>query len=268
MCVNDIAVTGAEVLWFLDTYSCNRLDVDICAQVIEGIVTGCRQANCALIGGETAEMGDTYKPGEYDLVGSSTGAIAEGRMELPNKDSMQAGDVLLGLASSGCHSNGFSLIQKILESHQVDYSIQAPWEDAGLSVGESLLIPTRIYVKSTFAASQKGLIKGMAHITGGGLIENVPRMLPKHLAAELDATRWEIPRVMKWLKKHGPIADGEFGRVFNTGLGMVVVVAEEDVEGATHCLEENGEIVWQVGKLTSRSAESSGCFIHNMHAWT
>ena len=267
MCVNDIAVTGAEVLWFLDTYSCNRLDVDICAQVIEGIVNGCRQANCALIGGETAEMGDTYKPGEYDLVGSSTGAIAEGRMELPNKDSMRDGDVLLGLASSGCHSNGFSLIQKILESKNVDYSIQAPWEDSDLSVGESLLTPTRIYVKSTFAASQRGLIKGMAHITGGGLIENVPRMLPKHLAAEMDATKWETPRVMKWLKKHGPVTDGEFGRVFNTGLGMVVVVAKEDVEGTKHCLEESGEIVWQVGKLTSRSAESAGCSIHNMHAW-
>lgn len=268
MCVNDIAVTGAEVLWFLDTYSCNRLDVDICAQVIEGIVTGCRQANCALIGGETAEMGDTYKPGEYDLVGSSTGAIAEGRMELPNKGSMCEGDVLLGLASSGCHSNGFSLVQKILESHHLDYSKQAPWEDSDLSVGESLLTPTRIYVRSTFAASQKGLIKGMAHITGGGLIENIPRMLPKHLGAEMDATKWATPKVMKWLKKHGPVVNGEFCRVFNTGLGMVVVVAEENVQRATHCLEENGEIVRQVGKLTSRSTESAGCLIHNMHAWT
>lgn len=186
----------------------------IAEQVVSGIVVGCREAGCALVGGETAEMGDLFPKdgGIYDINGTASGAIAKGKQLLPHKAAMMPGDVLLGLASSGCHSNGFSLIRKIVQERAgLSYEDVSPWSD-GKTIGESLLTPTRIYVKSVLAATKKDLIKGMAHITGGGLTDNVPRMLPKHLAAALDAATWKVPEVLKWLKKTGNMTEvGIFG---------------------------------------------------------
>ena len=186
----------------------------IAEQVISGIVAGCTEAGCALVGGETAEMGGLFPKdgGIYDINGTASGAIAKGKQLLPHKDAMRPGDVLLGLASSGCHSNGFSLIRKIVQDRAgLSYNDASPWS-IGETIGESLLTPTRIYVKSVLAATEKDLIKGMAHITGGGLTENVPRMLPKHLAAVLDAATWKVPEVLKWLKKTGNMTEvGVFG---------------------------------------------------------
>ena len=181
----------------------------IAEQVISGVIAGCREAGCALVGGETAEMGGLFPKdgGIYDINGTASGAIAKGKQLLPHKAAMRPGDVLLGLASSGCHSNGFSLIRKIVQERAgLSYNDASPWSN-GETIGESLLTPTRIYVKSVLAATEKDLIKGMAHITGGGLTENVPRMLPKHLAAVLDAATWKVPEVLKWLKKTGDMTE-------------------------------------------------------------
>jgi len=205
MNVNDLIVQGAEPLTFLDVFSCGKLDVDVAEQVVKGIAVGCIEAGCALVGGETAEMPGLFAidGGIYDVSGTAIGAVAKGKRILPDKQAMRVGDVLLGLSSSGCHSNGFSLIRKIVQERAaLSMTDPAPWSD-GESVGESLLTPTRIYVKPVLRAVQKDLIKGMAHITGGGLLENVPRMLPKHLAASLDAARWEVPKVLRWLKVAG-----------------------------------------------------------------
>ncbi|KAL8708279.1 MAG: hypothetical protein Q9220_006856 [cf. Caloplaca sp. 1 TL-2023] len=209
MNVNDLVVQGAEPISFLDCYSTGSLDVSIAEQVIKGIVTGCREAGCALVGGETAEMvGILPKDGGiYDINGTANGAIPKGKRLLPDTAAMIVGDVLLGLASSGCHSNGFTLIRKIIEERAgLRYIDPSPWS-TGETIGESLLTPTRIYVKSIQAATKKDLVKGMAHITGGGLTENVPRMLPGNLAAVLDATMWKVPEVMKWLKRTGNISN-------------------------------------------------------------
>lgn len=287
MCVNDILCEGATPFQFMDTYSCNKLDVDVATGVVKGIVLGCKEAGCALVGGETAEMGDVYREGEYDLVGSATGAIAYGKASLPRKDDMSVGDVVLGLASSGCHSNGFSLVQKIVESSGLEYTDPAPW-NPGTTVGASLLTPTRIYVKPLLTAIGTNLVKGAAHITGGGLLENVPRCLPRHLAAELDISAWEVPGVFRWLKQGGRVekeekwergpgveAD-EMARVFNIGVGMVVVVAEEDVEAVTEVLEGEGEKVMRIGKLVEKGngdgkgegeGKGAGCIIMGMETW-
>ena len=271
MNANDIVVSGAEPLYLTDVYSCHRLDIDVAVEVVKGICEGCRQANCALVGGETAEMGDMFKEGEYDVTATVTGAISVKDIILPNKEAMKAGDVLLGLASSGCHSNGFSLIRKIIERSGLKYSDPPPWRDveghpeAAGTVGESLLTPTRIYVKSLMQAVRKNLVKGMAHITGGGLIENVPRMLPKHLEAELDASRWHVPTVQTWLKKAGNVENHEFARVFNTGLGIVMVVASDSVLQTQSVLEQAGESVYVIGHLRERQQE--GCIVSNMECW-
>ncbi|KAL8953965.1 MAG: hypothetical protein Q9222_000175 [Ikaeria aurantiellina] len=209
MNVNDLVVQGAKPLSFLDCYSTGSLDVNTAEQVIKGVVAGCTEAGCALVGGETAEIGGILPKdgGIYDINGTANGFIAKGKQLLPNTAEMMAGDVLLGLASSGCHSNGFTLIRKIVEERAgLRYTDPSPWSNGEL-VGESLLTPTRIYVKSIQAATEKDLIKGMAHITGGGLTDNVPRMLPEHLAAVLDASTWKVPEVMKWLKKTGNISN-------------------------------------------------------------
>jgi phosphoribosylamine--glycine ligase/phosphoribosylformylglycinamidine cyclo-ligase len=203
MNVNDLIVQGAEPLTFLDVFSCGKLDVDVAEQVVKGIAVGCIEAGCALVGGETAEMPGLFATdgGIYDVSGTAIGAVVKGKRILPDKQAMRVGDMLLGLSSSGCHSNGFSLIRKIVQERAaLSMTDPAPWSD-GESVGESLLIPTRIYVKPVLRAVQKDLIKGMAHITGGGLLENVPRMLPKHLAASLDAATWQVPNVLRWLKE-------------------------------------------------------------------
>lgn len=265
MSVNDLVVQGAEPLTFMDTYSCSKLNIDIAEQVIKGVCAGCREAGCALTGGETAEMpGLLEEDSAYDIVGSATGAITRGKPILPDKDAMTAGDVLLGLASSGCHSNGFSLIRLIIHTVGLTYFDKAPWNE-GETIGESLLTPTRIYVKPVLRVIRKDLVKGLAHITGGGLTENIPRMLPRHLAAEMDAEAWRVPKVLSWLKLQGKIEHEEFAKTFNTGLGMVMVVSEEKVNEVMEELEKAGEKVYRVGSLVERKGE--GCILKNLHAW-
>ena len=264
MNVNDLIVQGAEPLFFTDVYSCETLDVDIAYEVVKGVCVGCRDALCALIGGETAEMSDLFRPGTYDLVGTATGAIARGRRELPDIDAMREGDIVIGLTSSGCHSNGFTLIRRIVEQSHLSYASPAPWDNA-LNVGESLLTPTKIYVKSILKLVEKDLVKGMAHITGGGLLENVPRMLPNSLAAEIDAVRWECPPVFKWLKNAGKVTHEEFARVFNTGIGMVLIVNAADERQVLDILSTRGESAVAIGILKARTGE--GCIVKNMDIW-
>ena len=267
MNVNDLVVQGAEPLFFTDTYTCSTLDVDVAEQVIKGICTGCREANCALIGGETAEMPGLFTNAtEYDIVGATTGAIARGKKILPDKEAMVVGDVLLGLASNGCHSNGFSLIRKVVERAGLSYHDRAPWSADDESLGQSLLAPTRIYVRPLLQVVRKDLVKGLAHITGGGLIENVPRMLPRQLAAEFDAEKWPVPKVLRWLKNQGSIENMEFGRVWNTGLGMVLVVSQERAQETIDELKSAGETVYIVGKLCAREG-GEGCIINNISSW-
>lgn len=270
MNVNDLVVQGAEALFFLDCYTCGKLDVQVAADFITGVTRGCIEAGCALVGGETAEMPGLFTAGGlvpddggvYDAVGAAVGAVRRGERILPDVQSMLVGDVLLGLAASGCHSNGFSLIRKIVDRAGLSVSDTAPW-DTSTTIGDSLLTPTRIYVKPLLAAVRK--IKGMAHITGGGLLENIPRMLPDHLAAEVDASTWSLPAVFRWLKSVGQLDDWEFARAFNVGLGMVLVVAERDVDAVVAQLEIAGEKVFRVGMLGRRDGEA--CCVRNREAW-
>lgn len=266
MNVNDLVVQGAEPLMFLDYYACSKLDVQSAVKFVEGVANGCRQSGAALVGGETAEMPGIYQQGEYDAGGCAIGAIKRGATILPDTAAMAPGDVLLGLASSGVHSNGFSLVRKIIEKKGLSFHDTAPWS-ANETVGGSLLTPTRIYVKPLLAATRKGLLKGMSHITGGGLLENIPRMLPESLAAELDATTWPVLPVFKWLKEAGRLDDTEFCRTFNTGLGMVLVVSEGNVRAATEILQEHGEQVFRIGRLTARTGTESECVVQKMEAW-
>lgn len=270
MNVNDLIVQGADVLFFLDCYSCGKLDVDVARQFVEGVAEGCRRAGCALVGGETAEMPGLFAGEEYDAVGAAVGAVHKGKRILPDKESMVAGDVLLGLASNGVHSNGFSLVREIIERQGLNYHDPAAWDkDSGQSVGASLLTPTRIYVKPLLPLVEQDLVKGMAHITGGGLVENIPRMLPTHLAAEVDVGAWKMPRVFRWLKTQGRLDDGEYARAFNTGLGMVLVVERGEVERVMGVLRERGERVCEVGRLVERvgEGEGEGCVLRNLEAW-
>ncbi len=239
MSVNDVLVQGAEPLFFLDYFACGRLDVDVAARVVRGIATGCEQAGCALIGGETAEMPGMYADGEYDLAGFAVGAvekagIIDGRAIVP-------GDVVLGLASSGPHSNGFSLIRRIVEHGRADLRAELP--GSATTLGDALMAPTRIYVKPLLALTRAMHVKGMAHITGGGLTENIPRILPDGVQARIDASRWSRPPVFDWLQQQGQVADAEMHRVFNCGIGMVVIVAPRDAEQAIALLTEAGENV-------------------------
>ena len=222
MNVNDVICAGAKPIMFLDYIGCSKLNLETAAAFVEGVATGCRLAECALVGGETAEMPGMYQGEEYDAAGTAIGYRAKAQ-GLPRLQDMSEGDVLIGLASNGVHSNGFSLVRKIIERSNVSYFDPAAW-DRSLSVGESLLTPTRIYVKSIMKVHEKGLLLGLAHITGGGLVENIPRMLPEHLAAEVDIASWQLPPVFKWLKKEGNIASTEMARAYNNGIGMVAVV--------------------------------------------
>jgi homoserine kinase len=264
MNVNDLVVQGAEPLMFLDYYACSKLDVNSAAAFVRGVADGCRQSGSALVGGETAEMPGLYKEGEYDAGGAAIGAIQRGATILPDKAAMAEGDVLLGLGSNGAHSNGYSLIRKIIEKKGLSFHDSAPWSPSE-TVGASLLAPTKIYVKSLLAVARKGLVKGMAHITGGGLTENIPRMLPDTLAAELDAKTWPVPDVFKWLKQAGNLENAEFCRTWNTGLGMVLVVEAGNAQAVTSILQENGEKVYMVGSLVKKS--TSDCIVRNMEVW-
>ncbi|KAI0399925.1 phosphoribosylamine--glycine ligase [Xylaria palmicola] len=266
MNVNDLVVQGAEPLMFLDYFGCSRLNPETAAQFVESVAAGCREARCALVGGETAEMPGMYGADDYDAAGAAIGAMTPGN-RLPRLDAMRAGDVLLGLASSGVHSNGFSLVRRILARENIDYSAPAPWApaDADVTVGESLLTPTRIYVRSVLAALPR--LKGLAHITGGGLTENVPRTLPAHLAAEIDARTWALPPVFRWLKTAGNVAAAEMARTFNTGVGMVAVVDAGDAEDVARTLRAEGETVYVIGRLVERTGGGEGCVLKGLEAW-
>lgn len=247
MCVNDLIVQGAEPLFFLDYLATGKLDVDEAVRIIEGIAEGCRQAGAALIGGETAEMPGMYSNKDYDLAGFAVGAVERDGI-LP-ANNIEAGDILLGLASSGPHSNGFSLIRKIVELAGLDWSAPAPFEQ-GKSLGEALLEPTRIYVKPLLAAIREtGKVKAMAHITGGGFTENIPRVLPDHLGATVNLDAISVPEVFKWLAKAGGTGESEMLRTFNCGIGMVLVVSASDVDEVSGILEREGETVFRIGVL-------------------
>lgn len=247
MCVNDVLAQGAEPLFFLDYFATGKLDTDRAEAVISGIAEGCRQAECALIGGETAEMPGMYEGKDFDLAGFVVGA-AERKALLPREDDMQAGDTLIGLASSGPHSNGYSLIRKIVEISDLKWSDPAPFA-AGKSVAQALLTPTRIYVKSMMPLIRAGDVKGLAHITGGGLTENTPRMLPSRLVADIDLNAWERPAVFKWLQETGHVEEAEMQRAFNCGIGMVIAVAPEKAEAVMTSLTAAGEDAVVIGRL-------------------
>ncbi|KAL1928652.1 hypothetical protein VTP01DRAFT_2438 [Rhizomucor pusillus] len=268
MNVNDLIVQGAEPLFFLDYYACGKLEVDVAKDFVAGVVEGCRQSGCALIGGETAEMPGLYEPGDYDGAGFAVGAVDREKI-LPRANlPIKAGDVVLGLASSGVHSNGFSLVRKIIASQPgLSYHTACPW-DSSITLGKGLLTPTRIYVKQLLPAIRKDLVKGMAHITGGGFIDNIPRVMPEDLAVVLDAQAWELPPVFKWLKTAGNLSAYEMSRTFNCGIGMVVVVDREAVAEVTKLLSESNEKVYEIGKVVAKTeTDGQEVVVNNTGSW-
>lgn len=251
MCVNDLVVQGAEPLFFLDYFATGRLDAEVAERVIGGIAAGCHEAGCALIGGETAEMPGMYTAGDYDLAGFAVGAVARDALLPRREGGVAAGDVVLGLASSGIHSNGFSLVRHMIGRRGVSLDGPAPFAN-GLSLAEALLTPTRIYVKSCLAATGDVPVKALAHITGGGLPENLPRILPDECAVRIDAAAWPVPPVFGWLAGDDIAAD-EMARTFNCGIGMTVVVPADAAEPAAQILRDAGERVYEIGHVTARN---------------
>jgi phosphoribosylformylglycinamidine cyclo-ligase len=246
MSVNDILVQGAEPLFFLDYFACGKLDVPTATAVVKGIAQGCEQAGCALIGGETAEMPSMYPAGEYDLAGFAVGAVEKSKIIDGTK--ICPGDVVLGLASSGAHSNGYSLVRKIIEVAKPDLE----GDFHGRKLSDVLMEPTRIYVKPLLALMESMEVKGMVHITGGGLVENVPRVLQPGLTAVLDSTAWTMPPLFQWLQQHGNVADAEMHRVFNCGIGMIVIISQENADAAFAQLQAAGENVSRIGTIRAR----------------
>lgn len=250
MCVNDLVVQGAEPLFFLDYFATGKLDVKQGSAIVSGIADGCRQAGCALLGGETAEMPGMYSSGDYDLAGFAVGAAERGQL-LPKPD-ITEGDVILGLASAGIHSNGYSLVRRIVEMSGLSYGASAPF-DRERTLGAALLDPTRIYVKSVLAAIREtGSVKALAHITGGGFPENIPRVLPDGMAAEIDLSAIRVPHVFAWLAAQGGVARDEMLRTFNCGVGMIAVVSPEESEAVAEVLEREGETVTRIGVMTAQ----------------
>jgi len=247
MCVNDIVVQGAEPLFFLDYYASGKLDVEAAAIVIAGIARACREAGCALIGGETAELPGLYAKGDFDLAGFSVGAV-ERTAILPRLSEMQRGDVLIGIASSGLHSNGYSLVRRVAEQERLPYTAPAPF-DAARGLGDALLVPTRLYVKSAIAAMREGGVNGFAHITGGGITENLPRVIPEGLDAEVDLSSWNPPPVFGWLSKAGGVDGAEMLRTFNCGIGLVAIVASDAAAAVIAAFEGQGESAVRIGTL-------------------
>jgi phosphoribosylformylglycinamidine cyclo-ligase len=246
MCVNDLLVHGAQPLFFLDYFATSKLEPETALALVEGIVEGCRDAGCALIGGETAEMPEHYRPGDYDLAGFAVGAVERGR-QLP-RGTIRPGDVLLGLASSGAHANGFSLIRDILRRQGLFLADPAPFAP-GETVASALLTPTRIYVRSLLDLVEHEALKAVAHITGGGLLDNLPRVLPEGVVARIDTASWRAPPVFRWLYEAGQLRPQEMLRVFNCGLGMVLVVDAAEADAMTRHLGERGETVYRIGEL-------------------
>ena len=252
MSVNDILVQGAEPLFFLDYFACGKLDVEAATEVIKGIAVGCEQAGCALIGGETAEMPGMYPLGEYDLAGFAVGVVEKAHI-ITGSD-IKPGDVVLGLASNGAHSNGYSLVRKILSRSKPDLNARF---DGGRTLADCIMAPTRIYVKPLLALMQKIKVKGMAHITGGGLLENIPRVLPQNVTAVLDGKSWHTPKLFDWLREQGSVAQQEMYRTFNCGIGMVVIVGGNDAAAALNQLKAAGETAWTIGTIQSRSGDEA-----------
>jgi phosphoribosylformylglycinamidine cyclo-ligase len=259
MSVNDILVQGAEPLFFLDYYVCERLDVAVAAEVVKGIAAGCELAGCALIGGETAEHPNAFVPGEYDLAGFAVGVVEKAKAIDGRR--IAAGDVLLGLASSGPHSNGFSLIRRILEVSGAGLAQTFPGAQSGRTLGDALLEPTRIYVKPVLDLLRDVDVKGMAHITGGGLVENAHRMFPDELGAHIDRASWPRPAIFDWVQRAGQVTDREMHRVFNCGIGMILVVAPADAERASARLVAAGETPYRIGTVVPRAAGMPGTVV-------
>lgn len=264
MCVNDLVVQGAEPLLFLDYFATGKLDVATGRQIVAGIADGCKQAGCALVGGETAEMPGMYQAEDYDLAGFAVGAVERG--QAITGSNVAEGDVVLGLASSGVHSNGYSLVRKVVELERLSYDQPAPF-NKDLRLGAALLEPTRIYVKSCLAAIRGGGVKALAHITGGGLLENIPRVLPATLACEIDARSWKLPPVFHWLRQAAGIDDQEMARTFNCGIGMILVTAKADRDRVMAALTKGGEQVFEIGAIKRRGADQPGCRVLNAGEW-
>jgi phosphoribosylformylglycinamidine cyclo-ligase len=256
MCANDLVVQGAEPLFFLDYYATGKLENEVAAEVVASIAQGCREAGCALIGGETAEMPGMYARGDYDLAGFCVGAVE--RDKVLTGSAIAVGDVLLGLASSGVHSNGFSLVRRIIEDNRWDLDEISPGE-GGSTIGELLLKPTRIYVRALLPLVQEQRINGLAHITGGGLLENIPRVLPDGCHAIINAANWELPSIFQLLQQGGRIEPQEMARTFNCGVGMAVIVSAEHLQRTVSLLERSGETVFKIGRI---EAGQRGCTVH------
>jgi phosphoribosylformylglycinamidine cyclo-ligase len=251
MSVNDILVQGAEPLFFLDYFACGKLNVETATAVVGGITKGCELAGCALIGGETAEMPGMYPHDEYDLAGFAVGVVEKN--QIINGTTIQPGDIVLGLASSGAHSNGYSLIRKIIENNRIDLS----GNFNGKTLADTIMAPTRIYVSAVLELIKRVPVKGLAHITGGGLVENVPRILPDQVMAVLRKDTWTMPPLFHWLQQQGNIAEHEMARVFNCGIGMVIVIAADQAENAMRSLRVCGETVWHIGEIKSRMPDQA-----------
>jgi len=255
MNVNDIVVQGAEPLFFLDYFACGKLDVDVAKRVIAGVAVGCREAGCALIGGETAEMPGLYAAGDYDLAGFAVGAVE--RDGLLPRDDLEAGDVVLALPSSGVHANGFSLVRRLIVDAELDWEDPAPFSP-DRTLGHALLTPTRIYVRQILETIRTtGAVKALAHITGGGLTENIPRVLPDGLAAEIDLNSFAPPAEFRWLQAQAGVDDEEMLRTFNCGIGMVVVAGSGDADGVAASLRKSGETPWVLGRLVPRAGNAA-----------
>lgn len=246
MCVNDLVCQGAEPLFFLDYFATGKLETETAARIIEGIAEGCVRSGCALIGGETAEMPGMYPEGDFDLAGFAVGAMERGTA-LPT--GVVKGDVLLGLASDGVHSNGYSLVRKIVELSGLGWDADSPFSDG--TMGEALLTPTRLYVKQSLAAVRAGGVHALAHITGGGLTENLPRVLPEDLGADIDLDSWELPGVFKWMAEVGGIAEAEMLKTFNCGIGMILSVSADRADELVEILQDEGETVSRIGTVTA-----------------
>ncbi len=254
MCVNDIVVQGAEPLFFLDYYASGKLDVDAAAIVIEGIARACKETGCALIGGETAEMPGLYAKGDFDLAGFAVGAAERGRI-LPKIREMQSGDVVIGVASSGVHSNGYSLVRRVVGDGGLSYGAPAPFAK-GQTLGEALLAPTRLYVKGALAAIHTGGVKGLAHITGGGISENLPRALPEGLNAQVDLSCWTPQSVFGWLAKSAGVEEREMLRTFNCGLGLIAVVDAKSAGHVIDAFQESGDKAMRIGTLAAGEGDA------------
>lgn len=263
MCVNDLIVQGAEPIVFLDYFATGKLDVAQAAHVIAGIARACKETNCALSGGETAEMPGMYAPQEYDLAGFAVG-IVERTQLLPRLNDIKPGDIVIGLASSGIHSNGYSLVRYLIAQHNIDLNQQPPFASSCTTLGELLLTPTTLYVQPLLPLIRQGNIKALAHITGGGLWENIPRILPKNCAVELDMATWDVPPVFGWISHLGNVPDYDMIRTFNVGIGMIAIVAAQDAQTALQHLQAIGQKAYCIGAVTTLPDTSEQVIIHNI----